>query len=126
MRTLRIGDARFAWTARLFHHDDGTDCYRCVRLRVWGGGKNSRVLSVDLLSTSEPGPWGRCTTDTAYPTPRDVRAVIDHALQHGWDPNDVGAPYVLVAGTGLELAGFRVSDAPLLPRGALSPTPRFT
>lgn len=127
LRMLRVAEARYTWTARLFHHDDGSDCYRCVRLRVWGEGKNTRVLCADLVSTSEPGPWGRCTTDTVHPTPRDVRAVIELALARGWDPASSGAPFVLgahVAAHGAayetasapEIRGFRVAGALLVPR----------
>jgi hypothetical protein len=95
LRALRIGDQLFAWTARVGHTTGDGACRRYVRLRVWGGGKNSQRLQADLLSTYEGGPWGYCTTDTAFPTPRDVRAVVDHALARGWDPAARGGVFVL-------------------------------
>jgi hypothetical protein len=109
MRTLRIGDAQFRWAAELCPYEDGTDHYRCARVRVWGGGKNGQALRVDLLSTSEAGPWGHCT-DGAYPTPGVVRKLVDHALAHGWDPEVVGGRFLLTDTAGLEIPGFEVTD----------------
>jgi hypothetical protein len=82
---------------------------RCVRVRVWGSGKNSRVLRADLLSTSEPGPWGSAT-DVAYPTPRVVRAVVDYALADGWEPRTNGGRYRLDTDADLPIPGFRLTD----------------
>ncbi|MFF3251228.1 hypothetical protein ACFYWP_09490 [Actinacidiphila glaucinigra] len=109
MRTLRIGDAEFRWTAELCNYVDGTDCYRCVRIRIWGGGKNGQVLRVDLVSTSDAGPWGHCTNG-AYPTPGAVRKVVDHALAIGWDPATVGGRFLLTETAELEIPGFEVTD----------------
>lgn len=83
VRTLRIGSREFRWTAELCgHYDLDRDYHRCVRVRVWGGGKNGRMMRVDLEST-EPGPRGG-VPDCAYPTPRVVRAIVDYALENGW------------------------------------------
>jgi hypothetical protein len=110
MRTLWIGLAEFRWAGEISHYDSGTDCHRCVRLRVWGGGKNGRVLRADLLSTTEPGPWGRCVTDDAYPTPGVVRKVVEYALDHGWTPTTIGGRFPLTDASDLELPGFVVTD----------------
>lgn len=68
VRTLRVGSREFRWTAELCgHYDLDRDYHRCVRVRVWGGGKNGRMLRVDLEST-EPGPRGG-VPDCAYPLP---------------------------------------------------------
>ena len=68
LRTLRIGAREFRWTAQLcsFTHP-GLDYHRCVRVRVWGGGKNGRVLRADLASVNQ-GPWAG-VPDSSYPTP---------------------------------------------------------
>ncbi|HET7012730.1 MAG TPA: hypothetical protein VFI65_02395 [Streptosporangiaceae bacterium] len=111
LRTLRIGDVRYRWTAELcYDRDDSQDLHRCVRVRVWGAGKNGQVLSADLVSTSDPGPWGSGVTDVAYPTPKDVRAIIDSALAHGWDPATVGSRYELGPEAGPAVTGFRVTS----------------
>lgn len=113
LRALRVGDRGCTWTANIDHLPKDGDCHRCIRLRVWGAGKNSRALQVDLLSTTPPGPWGRCATDTAYPTSRDVRVVIDYALTHGWEPDEVGGTFLLTESehaADFELPGFLITD----------------
>jgi hypothetical protein len=110
LRTLRIGETEFRWTAELCHYDSGSDCYRCVRVRVWGDGKNSQVLRADLRSTSEPGPWGRCTTDVAFPTPGAVRKLIDYAQVQGWKPSTKGDRFVLDPCGDWDLSGFVLTD----------------
>ena len=109
MRTLRIGAREFRWTAELCGHYDLDWVYhRCVRVRVWGGGKNGRRLLVDLQST-DPGAWGG-VPDSAHPTPGCVRAIIDYALEHGWDPTVVGGRHELGSEAGVEIPGFRITD----------------
>jgi len=101
---------RYRWTAELRHDRDASlDFQRYVRIRVWGG-KNGQVLSADLVSTSEPGFWGSGVTDVAYPTPKDVRAIVDYALAHGWDPAVAGGRFELGPDAGLAVTGFRVTD----------------
>jgi hypothetical protein len=109
MRTLRIGQQMFVWSAQVGHTTGDDTCRRYIRLRVWGGGKNSRRLQADLLSTYEGGPWGYCATDTAFPTPRDVRAVVDHALAHGWNPAVRGGVFLL-QDSPLILQGFVITE----------------
>ncbi len=93
LRTLYAGGRELVWIAETNHVRGDRDCHRCIRLRVWGAGKNSQKLLVDLLSKSVL-PWG-CATDCVYPTPKDVRRVVDYALTHGWDPSLVGGTYFL-------------------------------
>jgi hypothetical protein len=110
LRTLRMGAVNYRWAAEVCNYRDITgEYFRCVRLRVWGGGKNSRVLHADLLSTSEPGPWGSAT-DVAYPTPRVVRAVVEYALANGWDPQAIGGRHRLDTEVELTIPGFRLTD----------------
>lgn len=109
VRTLLIGSREFRWTAEpCGHYDLDWDYHRCVRVRVWGGGKNGRVLRVDLEST-ESGPWGG-VPDCAYPTPRVVRAIVDYALEHGWNPGAMGGRHEMGAESEAEIPGFRVTD----------------
>ncbi|GAA0953586.1 hypothetical protein GCM10009554_58150 [Kribbella koreensis] len=113
LRTLRIGARRCAWTARITHAAGEHDCHRAIRLRVWGNGTNSRTLQVDLLSTTPPGPWGACATDTAYPTSGDVRAIVDYALVNGWETDEVGGTFVLTEhehAAAFELPDFLITD----------------
>ncbi len=102
LRTLRIGAREFKWTAELCPP-------RCVRVRVWGGGKNGCVLRADLAATGEPGLWGD-DPDSSYPTSGAVRAIVDYALDHGWDPAAIGGRYDLGTGAELEIPGFRITD----------------
>jgi hypothetical protein len=111
LRSLWIGDGRYRWTAELsWHRDAGLEFHRCVRVRVWGNGKNSQVLSADLISASAPGPWGSGVTDVAFPTPKDVRAIVDYALAQGWDPAVVGGRFELRPDASLAVPGFRITD----------------
>ncbi|GAA2657082.1 hypothetical protein GCM10010412_027520 [Nonomuraea recticatena] len=117
LRALRIDDRTYVWTARISHTVHSVDCRRFARLRVWSGGKNGQALQADLVSTYEGGPWGYCATDTSYPTPRDVRAVIELAIQRGWDPLARGGTFLLRGGDSPSapgLADFEIADS-LLP-----------
>jgi hypothetical protein len=109
LRTLRIGAREFRRAARPRGFvDPGLDYHRCVRVRVWGGGKNGRVLRAELASVTQ-GPWGG-VPDSSCPTPGAVRAIIDYALYHGWDPAAAGGHHELQDGPGLEIPGFHVTD----------------
>ncbi|WTY89366.1 hypothetical protein OG589_03020 [Sphaerisporangium sp. NBC_01403] len=104
---------------QIYHVAGERDCHRCIRLRVWGAGKNSRVLQADLLSKAVL-PWG-CATDGTYPTPKDVRTVIDYALTLGWDPDLVGGTFFLSENehaSEFELADFLLTDRLRELRGA--------
>ncbi|WP_433436961.1 hypothetical protein [Nonomuraea sp. CA-141351] len=122
LRKLYAGGREFVWSGRLYHVAGDRDCHRCVRLRVWGAGKNSHALEADLLSKAIL-PWG-CATDGSYPTPQDVRNVIDYALTHGWDPGLVGGTFFLSERDhAFELPGFLLTDR-LRDDGAPDPTAR--
>lgn len=113
LRVLRVGNRRCAWTAAIGHVQGDSDCHRVIRLRVWGSGKNGRVLQVDLLSKTPSGPWGACATDGAYPTSRDARAVVEYALAHGWEADEVGGRFLLTENehaAAFELADFLITD----------------
>jgi hypothetical protein len=112
LRKLQIGDHTFAWTAEIGHLQGQRDCHRCIRLRVWGDGKNSRPLQVDLLSTTWSAPYG-CATDSAYPTPADVKTVIVQALRSGWQPAVKGGVFLLTEqehAESFELPNFLIID----------------
>jgi hypothetical protein len=113
LRRLRVGEREFVWTARIGHVPGERDCHRCIRLRVWGGGKNSRVLEADLLSKTWGLPWSACATDGAYPGSGDVRAVIDYALERGWDATATGGSFLLSErdhASAFELDDFLLTD----------------
>jgi hypothetical protein len=111
MRTMCIGVREFKWTAGIWWvRDAELEYHRCVRVRVWGGGKNGRMLQADLESTT-PGPWGG-VPDVSYPAPRDVRAIIDYALEHGWDPAVIGGCHELGTDVEIEIPCFRFTDRP--------------
>ena len=72
LRRLHIDGRTFVWRAEIRHVQGSGDCHRCVRVRVWGSGKNGQVLQADLLSLSWPSQWGACTTDGTYPASADA------------------------------------------------------
>jgi hypothetical protein len=113
LRVLRVGDLECAWTAKISHVRGESDCHRVVQLCVWGAGKNSQRLEVDLLSNTPSGPWAACATDNTFPTPRDVRAVVDYALLHGWETGRGREVFLLTesehAGA-FELTDFLITD----------------
>ena len=110
VRVLRIGAKEYRWTAELGSYlDTHRHRNRCVRLRVWGGGKNGRMLRADLIAPTDQGLWGD-DPGAAYPTPGAVRAIIDYALDHGWEPAAIGGLHELRTGADLEIEGWRVTD----------------
>ena len=126
LRELHASGRAFAWKASIGCAPGPGDCHRCIRLRVWGAGKNSRALQADLLSTTWPAPQGAWASDAAYPTADDVRAVISYGLAHGWDPDARGGTFLLTErehAHALELTSFLVTDR-LQDPGAPDPTAR--
>ncbi|MEV0403382.1 hypothetical protein [Actinoallomurus sp. NPDC050550] len=124
LRKLYANGCEFTWTGQICHVAGERDCHRCIRVRVWGAGKNSSALQADLLSKAVL-PWG-CATDCNYPTPKDVRTVIDYALAHGWDPHLIGGTFFLSESghaSAFELADFLLTDR-LRDEGAPDPTTR--
>ncbi|TJZ41934.1 integrase [Streptomyces piniterrae] len=98
VRTIRFDAQEFRWTGAIGIRHDESDCRRYVQLRVWGSaGRTGQVLDVALVSAGPQGPWGACT-DNVYPTPRDVRTVIEYALARGWDPAARGGTFTLGPG----------------------------
>jgi len=69
-----------------------------------------RMLRADLTSSGDAGlPWGDAP-DIAYPTPSVVRAIIEYALDRGWDPASVGGRHDIESGAELEIPGFHFTD----------------
>ncbi|MFI5914106.1 hypothetical protein [Dactylosporangium sp. NPDC051541] len=88
LRTLHVGARDFVWrTAVRYVPGSEGACLRVVRVRVWGGGKQSRVLQADLAAPVTDESW--------HPTPKDVKAVVERALAHGWRPDVRGGMYVM-------------------------------
>jgi hypothetical protein len=48
--------------------------------------------------------------DIAYPTPSVVRAIIEYALDHGWEPASVGGRHDIESGAELEIPGFHFTE----------------
>jgi hypothetical protein len=118
---MRIDGRTYAWRADIRHAQGSGDCHRCIRVRAWGAGKTSRALQADLLSVTWPAPWGACATDSAYPAPADVRAIIGYALEHGWQPEQRGETFVLSEhehAQRFSLPGFLLTDRLRTPESA--------
>jgi len=100
LRQLHVDARPFTWRAEILHV--GSSGQRCIRVRVWGAGKTGRALQADLL----PAPTGaEAADDGAYPTADEVRAIVRHGLQLGWQPDERGGTFVL---SGQNAAGFAV------------------
>ncbi|GIF51364.1 hypothetical protein DFJ67_5098 [Asanoa ferruginea] len=126
LRHLRIGAQTFTWRAVIGHLPGNGDCHRWIRVRVWGAGKTSQALQADLLSVTGPSPWSACATDGGYPTPSDVRAIVDYALTVGWRPAARGGTFVLSErehAARFSLPGFILTDRKHSPEAA-DPTAR--
>lgn len=124
LRRLRAGDRDYAWRATIGAvSGDGVDLHRCLRVRVWGAGKNGRALEADLLSTATSAGWTPAATDGSYPASGDIRRLVEHALILGWDPDARGGTFLLTEENGLELPGFLITDRVRDP-GAPDPTAR--
>ncbi|MEU1966448.1 integrase [Micromonospora sediminicola] len=126
LRRLWTDGRVFVWRAEIQDVSGSSDCHRCVRVRVWGAGKTSRALQADLLSTTWGTPWPPCLVDGAYPASADVRAVVDYALRHGWQPEQRGGTFVLSErehADGFRLPGFLLTDRLRGPAGG-DPTTR--
>ncbi|MCR6481958.1 hypothetical protein M8542_03935 [Amycolatopsis sp. OK19-0408] len=111
LRKLRAGDRDYTWRATIGSvRGDGVDVHRCVRVRVWGAGKNGRALEADLLSKATSVGWTPADTDGSYPAAGDVRRLVDHALALGWDPGLRGGTFRLTEAHGVELPDFLLTD----------------
>jgi hypothetical protein len=96
LRMLTVDGRQYTWTAEIRDLRGSLECHRCIRVRVWGNGKNGQALQTDLLSASwPPGPYGVCATDSVYPGPGDIRRVIEAGLRSGWQPGAVGGTFIL-------------------------------
>ncbi|WIY00178.1 hypothetical protein QRX60_39970 [Amycolatopsis mongoliensis] len=124
LRHLRADDRDYTWRATIGSvRGDGAELHRCVRVRVWGAGKNGRALEADLLSKATSAGWTPAATDGSYPASGDVRRLVEHARALGWDPGACGGTFRLTEETGPELPGFLITDRVRDP-GAPDPTER--
>ncbi|ONH22199.1 integrase [Pseudofrankia asymbiotica] len=113
LRRLHVDGQAFTWRAGIHHAPGSGDCHRCIRVRAWVDDKTRQALQADLLSLTWPAPWGACTTDGAYPTLADVRAVILYGLAHGWQPERRGGTFTLTErdhAAHFTLPGFLLTD----------------
>jgi hypothetical protein len=104
LRKLHLDGREFTWKADI-RAAQGPDAYRhrCVRVRVWGAGKNGRALQADLIE--RPG-----METYAFPSAEDVRALASYGLLAGWTPESVGGTFRISAAAEFELPGFAVTD----------------
>lgn len=81
LRRLHVDGREYTWRAEIRHVSEPRE----IRVRVWGAGKNSQALEVDLSSPD----------DFMYPEPADVRTLIETALTSGWNPSALGGTFTL-------------------------------
>lgn len=109
LRKIVIEDRPFWWKADWFYHPDQS---RILQVRIWGGGKGSRSLFVNLTSK-----WVEYPASCSYPLPKDIRAIILYALAHGWNPPARGeAHWLKEKRDQLELEDLLLTDVGRLPQ----------
>jgi hypothetical protein len=81
LRRLHAEGREYTWRAEIRRVSGPRE----VRVRVWGAGKNSQALQVDVHPADE---WG-------YPEPADVRTLIQAAFEQGWHPETRGGTFTL-------------------------------
>lgn len=108
LRKLHIGGHEFTWKADI-RDASGPDggIRRCIRIRVWGAGKNGRALQADLTDRPQPAP-GEETYP--YPTAENVRALARYAMSVGWTPEAVGGTFRITSAAEVDLPGFAITD----------------
>jgi hypothetical protein len=108
LRKLHIDGREYVWKAdvRAAPGPDGRRC-RCIRIRIWGGGKTSCALQADVTERSRPA---QAEESYPYPTASDVHALIDHGLRTGWDPATRGGTFQVTSGADVTLPGFVLTD----------------
>jgi hypothetical protein len=108
LRKIIVENKSFLWTADWFYTNQS-----CVfRVRIWGGDKRSRPLHVNLTSK-----WIWHPIELAYPTPKDISAIITYALVHGWNPSEQGeAHWLKEERDQLELESLILTDVGHLPQ----------
>ena len=73
-------------------------------------GKTGACCARTLISSGDAGLlWGD-VPDIAHPTPGVVRAIIEYALDQGWEPASVGGRHDIESGAELEIPGFHFTD----------------
>lgn len=108
LRKLHIDGREFTWKAdiRDAPGPDGRH-HRCIRVRVWGAGKNGRALQADLTEWPLPASWEE---KYPYPTAENVRALATYAMVFGWMPEAVGGTFRITSAAELGLPGFAITD----------------
>ncbi|GGO22289.1 hypothetical protein GCM10011576_41430 [Micromonospora parathelypteridis] len=123
LRKLHIDGREFTWKAAI-RSASGPDgrLHRCIRLRVWGSGKNGRVLQADLTELPSSAPtaasgYAYVETDVhgsgetyPFPTAADVRVLVCYGLSAGWTPQASGGTFQVTPAAELELPGFAITD----------------
>ena len=105
LRKITVAGAMFVWNADWTYIKVGEESYsfrRTIHLHIRGATNRSQPLYVDLC-----GPIG---DDHAYVLPRQVRAVIEYGLAHGWDPTTQGGPFWLTGADTPVLDGLVITE----------------
>jgi hypothetical protein len=108
LRKLHIDGWEYTWKAdvRAAPGPDGRR-HRCIRIRVWGGGKTSCALQADVIENFRLGQ-----TEESYPYPAaaDVGVLIDYGLRAGWVPAAPGGTFQITSEADVTLPGFVLTD----------------
>ncbi|GAA2195016.1 hypothetical protein GCM10009848_61130 [Micromonospora lupini] len=108
LRKLHVDGRTFTWKADIRDAFEADGRHRCIRVRVWGAGKNGRALQADLTEWPHPPtPWDE---RYAYPTAENVRELARYALSVGWTPEAVGGTFRITSGAKVALPGLAVTD----------------
>jgi hypothetical protein len=102
-RKIVVNGVGFRWKADIRAYEG----QRVVYLRVWQIRAGSTLIAW-LVGKDVGAP--SAFVDTAYPTPKDVRKIIDCGIAKSWMFSERGADLHLSSADGIELDSLRLFD----------------
>jgi hypothetical protein len=105
-RKIVVNGVGFRWKADILARDH----QRMIQVRMWQVRAGSTLIAwlVGALA-SAPSAY----VDTAYPTPKNVRQMIECGIAKGWNFSERGANVSLTSADRIELDGLRLLDMPV-------------
>jgi hypothetical protein len=103
-RKIVVQGKEFRWKADI----RGWDGQRIVHLRAWQVRAGSTLIAYLVGKHFTPEFYA----DTAYPTPKDARLMIEHGMSRGWKADERGANMYLGSTDEITFDDLRLVDLP--------------
>ncbi len=100
-RKIVVNGVGFRWKAEILARDH----QRVIQVRIWQVRAGSTLIA--WVVGKDAG-----YVDTAYPTPKDVRLMIECGIAKGWKYGERGANLELSSADPIDLSGIRLIDPP--------------